>query len=472
MEFRRKTGLAAASLLLFCMNGWADTISLPLTDDSFTNGVKPRSEYGLRDDISIHSYGPRQGLVRFDGASLAGLEINSATLTLYLNDIAAAGTISIHAITSSWNESTVNWENQPPAEATATAVIDLATSDEGAVISIDVTEVVERWADGSLADGGFLIVTTDSIKAYFDAKEKPGGTPATLEVDTGPPAFTGEAVTLDLSDPDNCIIDEPGYYVLDRTWLLAPSGDDEPNASCNAVHIASHGVTLDLQGFAIRREIYGGNYEPVLWIDTEGGMTLRDGQLKAIFVAIEASVATGGTVTLDRIRTEGGVLLDNRRVIVTGGSFFAMNEAPLQMGEGSRVAGAALSCIDVHCLSAYGPSLIRDCTFSVNTVGAPAIAVYGDGTIVEGNVFDSWVAIYGDNNVVARNFSSSGVPYIEVKGTGNVLEGNIGPGIVFERAGPLGFQSTGNFYGNNRVALPGGITGTTGNVDWGGNVSF
>ena len=115
MEFRRKTGLAAASLLLFCMNGWADTISLPLTDDSFTNGVKPRSEYGLRDDISIHSYGPRQGLVRFDGASLAGLEINSATLTLYLNDIAAAGTISIHAITSSWNESTVNWENQPPA---------------------------------------------------------------------------------------------------------------------------------------------------------------------------------------------------------------------------------------------------------------------------------------------------------------------------------------------------------------------
>jgi len=464
MKLRVQTGLATIALLLFCSSGWTDTVSLPLTDDAYIHGLRPTSNYGTQDVIFVTSYGPKQGLVRFDAASIAGLEINSATLKLYLNDIERAGAISIHAILSSWGESTVTWNNQPPAEASATAVVELSTADEGAVISIDVTEVARRWADGSLADGGFLIITADSIKAYFDAHEKSGGITAALDVDTGPPAFTGEAVTLDLSDPDNCIIEEPGYYVLDRTWLLAPNGDDEPNSSCNAVHIASHGVTLDLQGFAIRREIYGGNYEPVLWIDTEGGITLRDGKLMAIFVAIEASVATGGTVTLDRIQTEGGVLLNKRRVIVTGGSFLAMNEAPLQMGEGSRVAGAALSCFDVHCLSAYGPSLIRDCTFSVYTVGAPAIAVYGDGTIVEGNVFDSWVAITGKNNVVARNFSSGGDPYIEVNGTGNIVEGNIGPSIVF--------LTPGNFYGNNRVALPGGFTGTADNVDWGGNVTY
>ena len=114
---------------------------------------------------------------------------------------------------------------------------------------------------------------------------------------------------------------------------------------------------------------------------------------------------------------------------------------------------------------AQGSSLIRDCTFSAeNPYGAPAISVNGDGTIVEGNVLDGWVAITGNNNVVARNFSNGGDPYIEVNGTGNILEGNIGPGIVFE--------APGNFYGNNRVALPGGFTGTDGNVDWGGNVSY
>jgi hypothetical protein len=443
-----------------------------LTDDAYIHGLRPTSAYGTRDDIFVTSYGPKQGLVRFDAASIAGLEINSATLKLYLNDIERAGTISIHAVTSSWNESTVTWNNQPPTETSATAVVSLATADEGSVISIDVTEVVERWADGSLADGGFLIVTTDSIKAYFDAKEKPGGTPATLEVDTGPPAFTGEAIVLDLSNPDNCIIDEPGYYVLDRTWLLTPDGNDKPNANCNAVHITSGGVTLDLRGFAIRRPIFGGNYEPVLWIDTEYSVTLQNGRFSGIFVSIEASVASDRyLVTLDNIHAGGSVLLGNRRVFVTGGSFSGSNEVSLsvgegrpQFGEGSRVEAAALSCNGAECLSTRGLSLIRDCTFSVNTIGAPAIVVHGDGTIVEGNVLDSFVRITGNNNVVARNFSSGGDPYIEVNGTGNIVEGNIGPGIVFE--------APGNFYGNNRVALPGGITGTDGNEDWGGNVTY
>jgi hypothetical protein len=459
--------LAAITLLLIGAHGWADTVPLPLTDDAYIHGIRPTSAYGTRDDIFVTSYGPKQVLVRFDAASLAGLAVNSATLNLYLNDIERAGTISIHAITSSWNESTVTWNNQPPAETTATAVVDLVTADEGSVISIDVTEVVERWADGSLADGGFLIVTPDSIKAYFDAQEKTGGIPATLEVDTGPPAYNGEAIVLDLSDPDGCLIDEPGYYVLDRSWLLSGggTGGNEPNARCGPVHIASSGVTLDLRGFAIWTGYQWGDYEPVLWIDTEGGITLRDGKLEGLNVAIEASVATGGTVTLDRIRTGGGVLLDNRRVIVTGGSYWGFFEAPLQVGEGSRVVGASLSCSVEACLYAHGSSLIRDCTFAAeNTYGVPAMSINGDDTIVEGNFLDSWVQISGNRNVVAHNFSSGGDPYFSVNGTGNILDSNIGPGIVF--------VTPGNFYGNNRVALPGGITGTDGNVDWGGNVNY
>ena len=71
---------------------------------------------------------------------------------LFLDDIASAGTISVHAITSSWNEASVSWNNQPPFEATPFASIGLSTSDEGSVISIDVTSapqaarsVLCRW---------------------------------------------------------------------------------------------------------------------------------------------------------------------------------------------------------------------------------------------------------------------------------------------------------------------------------------
>jgi hypothetical protein len=123
-----------------------------------------------------------------------------------------------------------------------------------------------------------------------------------------------------------------------------------------------------------------------------------------------------------------------------------------------------LECVAEVCVIAHGSSLIRDCAFAVGEPGAPAIAVYGDGTIVEGNILDSWIYIGGNHNLVARNLSGSGNSYIEVNGTGNVLDGNIGPGIDF--------KASGNFYGNNRVALPSGITGTAGNVDWGGNVSY
>jgi hypothetical protein len=462
MSTLRQVSLVAVTFLLLSAQVWAETVSLPLTDDAFVIGVRPAANYGAWDDIVVTSYGPKQGLVRFDAASLAGLDISSATLKLYLNEMAEGGAISIHAITSTWNESSVTWDNQPPAESTPTIVVNFGITEQGLVVNFDVTSVVERWADGSLADSGFLIVTADNMKAYFDAKEKTGGIPALLEVDTGPPAYSDEAIVLDLSDPEGCTIDEPGYYVLDRSWLLSPEGADEPNARCGPV-LVTGGVTLDLRGFSIRSGNEWGAYEPVLWIDTEGGLTLRDGTLQGLNVAVEASVA-GGTVYLDRIRTGGGVLLSDRRVIVTGGSYWGYWEAPLQMGEGSRVDGATFECVSVECLSAHGSSLIRDCAFTVREPGAPAIAVYGDGTIVEGNVLDSYVYISGNHNVVAQNFSSGGDPYIEISGTGNILEANIGPGIVF--------NAPGNFYGNNRVALPGGITGADGNVDWGGNVTY
>jgi hypothetical protein len=467
MNTLKQVSLVAVTLLLLSAHVWAETVSLPLTDDTFILGIRPTANYGAWDDIFVTSYGPKQGLVRFDAASIAGQEVNGASFNLYLDDIANDGTISIHAVTSSWSESAVNWNNQPPAEATATAVVDLATTDEGSVISIDVTDIVERWADGSLADAGFLVITSDNIKAYFDAKEKVGGIPATLDVDTGPPAYSGEAIVLDLSDPEGCTIDEPGYYMLDRSWLLAPggTGDAEPNANCGGpVHITSGGVTLDLQGFEIWTGFEWGSYDAVVWIDTDRGVTLRDGTLQGLNVAVEASVA-GGTVYLDRIRTGGGVLLNDQRVIVTGGKYSGYWEAPLQVGEDSSVVGAAFSCDVEACLFAHGSSLIRDCTFSAeNPYGVPAFTLGGNNSIVDGNVFDSWVAIAGNGNVITRNIATADRAYIEVNGTGNILEGNIGPGIEF--------KAPGNFYGNNRVALPGSITGTDGNVDWGGNVSY
>jgi hypothetical protein len=182
-------------LVLFSAAAWAETTSLPLTDDVRINANKPTVNFDGY-DMLVHDYGPKQSLVRFDAASISGQTINSAVLELYLNSIQQDGTISLHAITSSWSEASATWNNQPPAEFLAAAIVNLTTGDAGGTIAIDVTATVQRWADGSLADAGFLIVTNDDIKAYFDVKEKSGGTPAALLVGTGPAAPMVTRITV------------------------------------------------------------------------------------------------------------------------------------------------------------------------------------------------------------------------------------------------------------------------------------
>jgi len=494
MEFRRKSGLAAASLLLFCASGWADTISLPLTDDAFILGVRPTTNYGTWDDIFVTSYGPKQGLVRFDAASIAGQEVNSATLKLYLNEIAAGGTISIHAITSSWSESTVNWDNQPPAEATATAVVELATADEGSAISIDVTDVVERWADGNLADGGFLIVTSDGIKAYFDTKEMAGGVPATLTVDTGPAVSDGRAIVLDFTVSDNCTIDEPGYYILDRSWDFSAPG---PTHACpeNQVTIETDGVVLDLRGYSLKNEdiaaiILTGNYR----------VTIRNGSLDSLFQwAILGD--TGGEVLLENMQIVGNVQTGGGSVLNS-----SITNTNYSWPRALRVLGCATteSCIyrystftcrgaPSHCvaISTGAAGEFRNNRISSNGGGLEFSGA--DAGIVTNNVIElrdfpervtnpnQGIVVVASRTTVAHNIlinnsGDEGVGEgIRIFGgptaafSENIVEGNIVRGAWL---GLFFNDSTGNFFGNNRISATIPFQDTEGQTDWGGNVSF
>ena len=447
-----------ALLCGFCPDVHAEEFELPLTDDAWINGNLPTTNFGIATTLTVHNYGPKFSLLRFDAATIAGKTVKHANLVVFVRSLGSAGTHTVYPIVSSWNESTVTWSRQPPTEATLVANVGLTAAPS--LIEIDVTSVVQRWADGALPDAGFMLTTVQPIKAGLDSKELSGGNPAKLTVSTS--EGTGpETFVLDLSVRENCWIDTPGHYTLDRTWRLSPDGNMDANAACGGpVQIASSGVTLDLQGFTINGGDFYGSYTPVLTIDTPSAVTLRNGALTGIHVALEASVA-GSTVVMEQMRSRGAVLLADRSVQVTGGSFSSTFETSLAAGQGSRVVGAALSCTETNCLSLKGSSQARDCVFNVNTAGAPAIVVSGDDTILAGNTFvNDWIIIEGNRNVVSRSIAKGG--FFEVNGTGNIIDGNIGPGIAF--------GSTGNYYGGNRAK--GAFTGTDGNIDWGGNVNY
>jgi len=455
-----KSLIAAGLFALLSAAAWADTTELTLTDDAWINANGPTTNFGTASDIFVHNWGPKYGLVRFDAAAIAGQGVDSATLTLYLSDIAAAGSISLRAITSSWSESTVTWSNQPPAEAVATAVHALTLADEASVVSIDVTSAVQRWADGSLADAGFLIVTTDGIKAYFDAKERAGGVPATLTVtSTASSEASVEAIVLDLSDPDDCVIDEPGFYVLDRSWYNSPyDGFDDAAIFGCAITIRAD-ATLDLRGFFIHHGSYGGMYEPIVLVES-GNVTIRNGALYGQSVALES--LSGARVRVEHLRTGGSLLLKADSVVlnstINGGSF----EAAVQVRSNSVVEYTTVrGGSGTICLDASGSAVVLRNNIIVDCAEVPAVAIAASDSIVEHNLVEHpMLLIAGDRNIVSWNIVQS----LVVDGNGNVLDGNIAT------TGDLEFTQSGNFYGNNRVA--GSLTGTAGQTDWGGNVSY
>ena len=449
---RSKMAAAAASLFLGAFQSVAAaTLQLPLTDDAWINGNQATTNYGGATALNVHNYGPKFTLVRFDAAPIAGKTVTRATLLVFLRSIGPSGQMTVYPIASSWNEGTVTWALQPPSEATATAKIALTTAMAGTVISIDVTSVAQRWTNGSLADAGFLLSTVNPIKAIIDSKELAGGTPVRLQVETGDALG---AIVLDLSDPENCAIDQPGYYVLDRSWYFSPHASMEPNGACEwGVLIQSANVTVDMRGFGIYSGNEWGDFKPVVRIDTQYGVVLRNGIVQGVFTAIGATVASDrNLVRLEQIHASGSTELRNRLVEVQGGRFEAINDMPgLEVGAGSRVFEAEVLCTQARCLHGIGSGIVfRDNRVNAN-VGY-GIQLDGSNGVIKGTIGDN-IIVYGDSNIVADNIF---VGDCEIDGTANVVDGNI--------VGSMSFQQGGNFFGDNRAS--GGFGGTVGQTDW------
>jgi hypothetical protein len=458
---------------------WAETVELPLTDDAFVNAIKPDLRTGTWERIVVHTYGPKHGLVRFDAASIAGQEVSEATLTLYVDSLALNGTMSVHAVTSGWSEATVTWNNQPPAETMATAIVGLTTGDVGSVITIDVTAAVQRWADGSLADAGFLMVTTEDIRAKFDAKEMAGGVAATLTVETGEPVFTGEAIVLDLSNPDTCLIDESGYYILDRSWRI---GSSSASIACSDDQIVvSANATIDLKGFELEASIA-----------VEHSAVIRNGTLiKDTSSAISST--QGATLRLENIATFGSVGIASGTVVnshIRGGvAIFRGSVINSLMAE----CGGTCIRIPVAEYSDEGGNVV----ITNNQIEGPVNIRCGwmedSCAMIRGNTIrigediadDHPVAIFvgrGSSgppirNIIAHNIitmTHPGATGIWVEAgvaalvDGNVIIGGI-RGITFWDEDDCSY---GNCIGNNRVSSQYPYTCLSHTRDWGGNVSF
>lgn len=189
------------SLLTFPIVGLAQTV--PLSQDSY---VVPASgvNYGTAGVLAVGGANNSQSLVQFDLSALpsgvAANQVAKATLVLFVNKLAAAGTINVSVANGVWAEATVSGLAAPPVPAAAVAS-GVSVTTVNSYVLINATAAVQSWLSGNATNSGFIITSTGGgLNVMFDSKESSGTShPATLTIQltnygpVGPTGATGAA---------------------------------------------------------------------------------------------------------------------------------------------------------------------------------------------------------------------------------------------------------------------------------------
>ena len=272
---------------------------------------------------------------------------------------------------------------------------------------------------------------------------------------------------VDFSGDVTVIIDEPGYYVLDRDWVVDPGGE--------SLEIVADDVTLDFRGYHLLIGIGG--------IRISGnGVTMRNGSVSgdASFV-----VRTEGADTLiEGMRIEGGIDV----VYLRGLRGTIRNSWLRNTDEGAAIIASTGSTIQANQIRAAHTAVRIEGTTDVrvldNTIHCgheECIYITGSDNILARNTIVGLLSscafcVLGDRNLILYNAFLSGIEgiLIAVSGTGNVIKGNVLPPQPPEdSAVGIAFGQDGNFYGDNLMSatVPFALGGTV-QIDLGGNVAF
>ena len=197
------------SFTLAILPAFAFAQAVPLTQDSYVaTNPATASNYGSATTINVGGPGAADALVQFDLTALpagtTATNIAKATLTLYLNKVAAAGAINISVANGAWTESAVDGLNAPTAAAAVASGVSVTATAAGSYVYVDATAAVQSWLTAT-ANNGFIVTPNDTIvNVSFDSKEStttshPALLTITLQASgltgatgaTGPMGFTG-----------------------------------------------------------------------------------------------------------------------------------------------------------------------------------------------------------------------------------------------------------------------------------------
>ncbi len=145
----------------------------PPSADTFVSSANPRNNYGS--SISLIVQPGTTTFIRFDLSTLpANASVNKATLRLYVDAFARAGSFDVYEVDTAWSESTLTFNTAPPLGPSATGSIPIAISSARVnnFVLIDITPLVQHWVDKSITNNGIALALTTATGGFaFDAKE-------------------------------------------------------------------------------------------------------------------------------------------------------------------------------------------------------------------------------------------------------------------------------------------------------------
>src|SRR5580692_7585198 len=152
--------------------------------DAYTNTVDSKTNYGASTLLDVDG-ATQTAYIQFNLASIPATyqsaDIAQATLKLYVNTVATAGSFNVDYVNGTWTESTISSSLAPALGATIAASVPITTADKNQFILIDVTPAVQAWLGGTTNDG-IALVANGTFNATFDSKEN-GATSHAPELD-------------------------------------------------------------------------------------------------------------------------------------------------------------------------------------------------------------------------------------------------------------------------------------------------
>ncbi len=140
-----------------------------MTGDASVSTARPSTNFGTLSNLYVGN--GNSAFLQFDLSTLpagtTSAQIARATLTVFVNRVNTAGSVTLAPATSAWSESSVTSTSAPTLGTTAGIFM---ASAPGQYVTLDVTTLVQNWVTTPATNFG-VALTSDSANLLLEQRK-------------------------------------------------------------------------------------------------------------------------------------------------------------------------------------------------------------------------------------------------------------------------------------------------------------